>query len=478
MVRLVVVDRSAESRGKIVDRINSFLRAELPELDFLPRISVKPLAPEELKFHGAPDICIAGPEMLLQELCTISTIKRLIPDTPLVPYLTRALSSISIIEQLARLGADDVMPDNISASEFVRKIILLSRRRAKARSGKLVLVESGKGGLGVTSVVAGLGECLAEHGKKVVLLDFDFETQDLSRFLQARPFVNENLQLILEQNRPVTQECVEQCLVPVWEESELLYCMPPPAEADGLYDSRSTCARTMLSVLEVLDHLFDCVVVDGGSARGAFLKTLLRVSDKVAFIINNDPSALYASVDKLSRLRGMLSAGADLVVLENASTRFGLANKLLKDEFERAAKLEESAWAPFAVPFNRAAGRWAGSGGTLYSHGNAALRTAMTSLVQKLELIQSQQSKEGVKDEGEHSWLKGSLLGMARRRRDKPELLALPQGKVEELAQAAAPQTTVASKSQDPDPVDSTDLDVTALISGVRLDRARREALN
>ena len=66
---------------------------------------------------------------------------------------------------------------------------------------QLILVDAGKGGLCVTSVVAGLGDALAAHGKRVLTIDLDMETQDLSRFLQTRPFVNENLQLLLEEQR-------------------------------------------------------------------------------------------------------------------------------------------------------------------------------------------------------------------------------------------------------------------------------------
>ena len=480
MVKLVVVDRSAESRGKIVDQINSFLRTKLPELEFMPRISIKPLSPEELKFHGTPDICIVGSEMLLQELTSISGIKRLIPDTPVMARTTAPLSGISTIEQLARLGADDVIPDSISAAEFLRKIIILSRRRAKARSGKLVLVESGKGGLGVTSLVAGLGECLVEHGKKAALLDFDFETQDLSRFLQARPFVNENLHLILEQNRPVTQEFVEQCLVPVWGDVSSLCCMPPAAESEAIYDSQSSYARTILSVLEVLDGLFDCVLVDGGSVRGAVLKTLLRVADKAAFIINNDPSALYASVDKLSRMRTLLSAGADLVVVENASSRFGLADKLLREEFSRAARLDEGAWAAAAVPFNRTAGRWPGSGGTLYSHGGSVIKGALKGLAMQLELLGDERAEEPDLGRSEKSWIGSAVSKIAGNGERKPKLLALPEGgSGERHAAPAAP--LLAAETQQNGPADSgemADPDVSELISGARVSSGGWGAIN
>lgn len=376
MLTLYVVDRSAEARTCLAARINAFLQADLSASAFLPQLSVKPLAVEELKFHSAPDICIIGDEVVAQDICEVGRIRKLMSDAALFVRLTPALQEMAIVEQLARFGVDDVLAVDASPQDFLRKLVLLSRRKRKARSGKLIVIASGKGGVGVTSLAAALGEALAARGGRCVLLDFDFETQDLSRFLQARPFLNENLQLLFAGSCPVTQETVEQCLVPVWEESSDIYCMPPFPETAALYDLQASEARVLLSVLEVLDALFSFVVVDVGCAKGTMLRSLLRVADALLFVVNNDPASLYASVDRLAQCRAWLAPDAELALIENASQRRGLSHAFMRREFEAAAQLS-GPQRFLRIPACSAGGRWPASGGTLYSRGGRAVARAV-----------------------------------------------------------------------------------------------------
>lgn len=389
MLRLVVVDATAESRTKIVNQITQFLNSDIPDLALLPRISVQPLTIQELKFHTAPDICLVGDGLLSSDLKEIANIRKLLPETPLIARLTQNIENLETIEYLARMGVDDTISDRIHAQEFFRKVILLVRRKVKTKAGQLIVVDSGKGGLGTTSIVSGLAGAILEDyklNKKVAVLDFDFETQDLSRFLQARPFLNENLQLLFDRTRPVTEESVRQCLVPVWGEADGLFCMPPSYETEELYDSRSYYPRILISILETLDCMFDVVIVDTGSARGAFLKTLYRVADKVVFITNNNPSSLYACVDRLSKVKGMMAPGAELVVLNNAPNKHGLPAVLVKNEFSTAAKIELDAWLDFDLPDCKQANRWPGSGETLFSHSSPKVAECLRGILYRLGL--------------------------------------------------------------------------------------------
>ena len=64
-------------------------------------------------------------------------------------------------------------------------------------------------------------------GKRVILVDLDFETQDLSRFIQARPYINENLQTLIDQTAPVTSDTVKECLTKVWLDEPNLEVLAP-----------------------------------------------------------------------------------------------------------------------------------------------------------------------------------------------------------------------------------------------------------
>jgi MinD-like ATPase involved in chromosome partitioning or flagellar assembly len=380
MLRLVVVDSTAESRNRLAGKVTRYLDTDLRDVDLLPRISLKPLALQELKFHAAPDICIIGPELVSKDLGAVASVRKLLPETPIVVALAAGSENLATIEHLALLGVDDTITDTTSAHEFFKKIILLAKRQKKAKAGKLILVDSGKGGIGVTSVAAGLCEMLLDGVRKIALVDLDFETQDLSRFLQARPFLNENLQLLFDGTRPVTEDFVEQCLVPLWEKEDRAWCVPPCKESEDLYNREAAYSRTLLSVLEILDDSFDCVIVDAGSARGAMLKALYRVADHVVVLVNNDPATLFAVAERVRSLRGQMAPNAQVTVVENGSGHAGLSSEVLKREFCQAAGLSDSEWFDRSLPFFAHGSRWPASGDTLVSTGSESLMRAFEAL--------------------------------------------------------------------------------------------------
>lgn len=387
MLKIVVLDSSAESRSRITERLSQVFQSDLTDLDLLPNLSVKPLSLREIKFNSAPDICIIGDEISSEDSVQIAAVRKHFPHTAILVSLgAGAFKSLALIEQLVRLGADDVFASEISAQDLLRKIVIWARKSGPKRKGKLVLFDSAKGGTGVTTLVATLGEILLDSDKKVALLDLDFDTQDLSRFLQAKPFANENLQLLLDAQRPVSQEFVMQCLSRVWAEEDL-YCMPPAADSEELNQLSPAHSRVFMAILETLDAEFDCVLVDVGSARSALLRLLYRVADKVVLVLNNDPATLYASVDRLSKIRANVASGSDVIILDNASTKHGLPNQMLRREFNRAAGIDSECWNINSVPFCRHGSRWPGSGSTLATLGKGSNLPALEELLLKLGLL-------------------------------------------------------------------------------------------
>lgn len=393
MITIYIVDDSARARNALVDRVNVYLNTDAAKLDILPRITLRPLSVQELKFHAAPDLCIVGRELLNRDLPELAKLRKLIPSTSIIAELDDTVPSFSKVEQLARMGADDTISTDTSTQEFIRKLILLCRRSKKESQSKLILVDSGKGGVGTTSVVAGLGEALFEQNNNVILVDFDFETQDLSRFLQARPFINENLQLLFDKDRVINTEYVEQCLTPVWQSDVTLRCMSPIAESDLLYSSEGDYPRILLSIFEVLDALADCIVVDLGSTRGQMLKTLYRIADKVVMLVDNDPATLYATASHLNKVRGLLSPACTVTMLENASPRNGLPGSFFRKELSQACELDSGSWAETSIPFCRHATRWPGSGFTINSMGKSAVKKALKELLFTLDLAERPDKK-------------------------------------------------------------------------------------
>jgi MinD-like ATPase involved in chromosome partitioning or flagellar assembly len=388
MIQIAVLDHSAEARAQIIDSLHGFLSNAGTDLLLLPRIQFKPISAQELRFNSAPDLLIIGSEFVARDLSEVPKIKMSFPKTAVLLWLNKDQSNLVVVEQAARYGVDDVLFSDTTADYFFRRLLILVKKAVHHNSGKLVLVDGGKGGLGVTTLVAALGELIGSTGAKVTLIDLDFETQDLSRFLQARPFVNDNLRLLLDEERPVTEESVAQCLNLIWQDQDNIKCMSPVLESDDLYDPRSNVTKIILSVIEVLDSINDVVIVDMGCARSALRKLFYRIADNLVFVVNDDPASLYASVDKLSKGRNLLGAGAQICVVENNIGLRGLGNKLLRQEFSRAARLENEHWADTSISFCKIGQRWPGSGSSFYSQAKNIASKQIESLAQSLSLLQ------------------------------------------------------------------------------------------
>ena len=394
MISLIVVDSSAESRNRIIEDINACFTLDPSQIHFFPRLSITPLAPEELKFHTVPDICIIGPELLIQEISELGRIKRLLPNTAILVKSNGALESLSMVEHLARLGADDILSEKLPATELLRKIILHARSHSRTKTGRLIVVDSGKGGVGVTSFVAGLGELCAENNHRCCLIDMDFETQDLSRFLHVKPFVNDPLSEILGQNRAIFQESVEECLTQVWTDEDKLLVMTPPADCDELHDPTASLYRSMVSVLEILDSLFSIVVIDMACTRGILRKTLYRVADDIVFLSGNDPASLYTAANRIGGGFASMAPASKLWIVQNAASKQGLPTKLFFSELQRATRLENSCFIEEAIPYSKAASLWPGSGATLFSRGDRHISKAMKKVAARLSLFPDDTASE------------------------------------------------------------------------------------
>lgn len=380
MITVFVVDRTAEGRKRLSEDVQRFMSAPVVDGTHPPRLSIKSLSPEEIRFHSAPHLVIVGDELIGKEVSEVAKLRKLFPTSAIMAKVPPALNTLPFIEQLARFGADEVLTASTTREEFFRKVILLSRNGTKLKSGTLILVDGGKGGVGTTSIAAGLGELFIDSGKKVVLVDLDFETQDLSRFLQTKPFINEPLSLLLSQTHAIIEESVVKALTQVWADNENLFVLTPPPDGDEYYDSRSPIARLFLLVIEVLDSLFDYVIVDMGHARGALRRTLYRVADSVVFVVNHDPAALYSSADKLSRATSELSPDTNITIVENGSVSSGLPSKILKKELFESTRLDP-ALTPYILVPDCSSGRvWPASGSSMYARGKRSVRKGFEEL--------------------------------------------------------------------------------------------------
>ena len=159
---------------------------------------------------------------------------------------------------------------------------------------KVLVVTSGKGGVGKTTSTAALGAALATAGKKVVLVDFDVGLRNLDLVMGAERRVVYDLINVVQGDAKLAQALIRDKRVPT------LSLLP----ASQTRDKDALTDEGVSRVITELKEKFDWVICDSpaGIERGATLA--MRHAD-VAIIVTNPE---VSSVRDSDRIIGLLDS--------------------------------------------------------------------------------------------------------------------------------------------------------------------------
>ena len=159
---------------------------------------------------------------------------------------------------------------------------------------KVLVVTSGKGGVGKTTSTAALGAALAQMGQKVVVVDFDVGLRNLDLVMGAERRVVFDLINIVQGVAKLSQALIRD------KRLENLWLLPAS-------QTRDKDALTDEGVRRVIDDLrtkFDWILCDSpaGIERGATLA--MRYADEAVIVTNPEVSSVRDS----DRIIGMLDS--------------------------------------------------------------------------------------------------------------------------------------------------------------------------
>jgi len=160
--------------------------------------------------------------------------------------------------------------------------------------GKVVVVTSGKGGVGKTTSTAALGAAVAKTGKKVALVDFDVGLRNLDLIMGAERRVVFDLVNVIQGSAKLSQALIRDKRV------ETLFLLP----ASQTRDKDALTEEGVGEVIERLRSVFDYVFCDSpaGIERGAQLA--MRFADEAVIVTNPEVSSVRDS----DRIIGLLDA--------------------------------------------------------------------------------------------------------------------------------------------------------------------------
>ena len=159
---------------------------------------------------------------------------------------------------------------------------------------KVLVVTSGKGGVGKTTSTAALGAALAQSGQNVVVVDFDVGLRNLDLVMGAERRVVYDLINVVQGDAKLAQALIRD------KRCEKLHLLP----ASQTRDKDNLTEQGVARVIEELREKFDWVICDSpaGIERGATLA--MRHADLAVVVTNPEVSSVRDS----DRIIGLLDS--------------------------------------------------------------------------------------------------------------------------------------------------------------------------
>jgi septum site-determining protein MinD len=159
---------------------------------------------------------------------------------------------------------------------------------------KVLVVTSGKGGVGKTTTTAAVGAALAQNGKKVVVVDFDVGLRNLDLVMGAERRVVFDLINVVQGVAKLPQALIRD------KRLENLHLLP----ASQTRDKDALTEEGVGRVIAELRETFDWIICDSpaGIERGATLA--MRYADEAIIVTNPEVSSVRDS----DRIIGMLDS--------------------------------------------------------------------------------------------------------------------------------------------------------------------------
>jgi septum site-determining protein MinD len=159
---------------------------------------------------------------------------------------------------------------------------------------EVIVVTSGKGGVGKTTTVANIGTGLASLDKKVVLVDTDIGLRNLDVVLGLENRIVYNLVDVIEGNCRMKQALIKDKKYPN------LFLLPSAQTRD----KNSVTPEQMKKLCEELKNMFDFIILDCPAGIEQGFKNAIAGADKALVVTTPEVSAIRDA----DRIIGLLEA--------------------------------------------------------------------------------------------------------------------------------------------------------------------------
>ena len=161
---------------------------------------------------------------------------------------------------------------------------------------RVIAIANQKGGVGKTTTSINLSACLAEKGKKVLLIDMDSQGNTTSGFCFEKNELDKTVYEVLRE-----EVSIEEAIIPVEECFENLFLIPANRNLAGAeieLVTRENMQHILKKQLEPIKDEYDFIVIDCPPALGMLTVNAMTAADSVLVPIQCE----FYALDGLSQL--------------------------------------------------------------------------------------------------------------------------------------------------------------------------------
>lgn len=156
--------------------------------------------------------------------------------------------------------------------------------------GTAIMITSGKGGTGKTSLTAGVASCLAAMGQRVLCIDLDIGLRNLDIALGLADRAVMDFSDVMERRCPLLTAAVEH------SDIRGLYLLTAPLSLERDDPAAFRC------VVEDAKDCFDFVFMDSPAGLGVGFRLAMAGADRAILVSATDPAALRDAQMAVSQL--------------------------------------------------------------------------------------------------------------------------------------------------------------------------------
>lgn len=162
--------------------------------------------------------------------------------------------------------------------------------------GISILITSGKGGTGKTSLTGGLASCLAALGRQVLCIDLDIGLRNLDLNLGMDDRAMMDFTDVIDHRCSLRDGPAQHPKIPG------LFLLTAPVSLRDAPDPRKFRA-----MVRDARRLYDYVLMDSPAGLGSGFQLALSAADRAIVVSNTDPASLRDAQRTVSELQGKIS---------------------------------------------------------------------------------------------------------------------------------------------------------------------------